>query len=562
MRPAPERGYVVGSRYRLESILGEGGMAVVWTAVHTETDRKVALKLVRADFVRQPAVREMFVREARVAARIGKNEHIVDVLDAGVDDTLEVPFIAMELLEGHGLDAQIRQGPIAQPLVVDLVEQLADALDQAHAAGVFHRDLKPANLFITKDRKGQPLLKVLDFGIAKLSESTASSATHIGTPAYSAPEQLGESWRGIAKGRGKTIATEVSATTDVWALGLIAFEMLTGSGPGAFWGAQTLAELPVKMVIEPLPSASARAGSIALPPGFDTWLSRCLEIDATKRFASAREAVYALVTPMRATMSGAARPPAPPPPPPPPPQPAWRPPAVTPPIPTTPSGGVAAPPPRWPPGYVATPGAMPVPPQVAILDPRLRAWAAHRRADVRAPGDTRSWQAWAVQLLPRIELVHREARVSLPNAIVTFGEAQSSDAMRKAVGEDRMLVALVQSPRLMFRAAIRSKRAAGIADGVSRGLKALDALIASPAASMLRDPQFEQRFEVWAPTAQDAHAALPIPMRQLVMAATFHGVIERFPGAIIVTSFDAARFDPIDLDRLLDLVVRMLATIP
>src|SRR5215212_3785390 len=102
MSAVPERGLVVGARYKLESVLGEGGMAVVWRATHTETDRKVARKLVRPELVR-----EMFVREARVAARIGKSDHIVDVLDAGVDDTLKVPFIAMELLEGQSVDARI-----------------------------------------------------------------------------------------------------------------------------------------------------------------------------------------------------------------------------------------------------------------------------------------------------------------------------------------------------------------------------------------------------------------------------------------------------------------------
>jgi serine/threonine protein kinase len=571
MSRSAERGLIVGQRYRLESVLGEGGMAVVWNAVHTETDRKVALKLVRADYVRQPAVREMFVREARVAARIGKNEHIVDVLDAGVDDALEVPFIAMELLEGEGLDAHIARGPIATALAADLLDQLGDALDQAHGAGVFHRDLKPQNLFITKDRKGTPLLKVLDFGIAKLSESTASSATNVGTPAYSAPEQLGESWRSVAKGRGKEIAAEVSAMTDVWALGLIAYEMLTGSAPGSFWGAQTLAELPLKIVIEPLPSASARAAPVVLPTGFDTWLARCLQIDATKRYPSAREAIYALVAPMRATNATPARQ-APAPAPSAPAAyggPGWRPPAG-PPAPTLPSTPQGPPPPQPrppgpPPGYIPTPGAQPVPPNLAALasaDPRIRAWSVHRRADMRAPGDTRAWQSWPVHFLPRIENVIREARVTLPGAVMTFAEVVSSDGMRKAMGEDRMLVSLVQSQRLAYRAALRSKRAAGFADGVSRGLKALDALITSPTASLLRDPQFETSFEVWAPTPQEAHAAVPIPMRQLLMSGVFHGVIERFPGAILLTSFDAARFDPTDLDRVLDLASRLLAAIP
>src|SRR5512139_877432 len=156
MSAAPERGFVVGSRYRLESRLGEGGMAVVWRAVHTETDRPVALTLVRGELVKEQAVREMFVREARIGARIGRNDHIVEVLDAGLDDALLVPFIAMELLEGEPLDVRLKHsGPLEAAVAADLLEQLADALDQAHGAGVFHRDLKPQNLFLAKDRKGK-----------------------------------------------------------------------------------------------------------------------------------------------------------------------------------------------------------------------------------------------------------------------------------------------------------------------------------------------------------------------------------------------------------------------
>jgi serine/threonine protein kinase len=305
MSAVPERGLVVGARYKLEAVLGEGGMAVVWRAIHTETDRKVALKLVRSELVRSDLVRDMFVREARVAARIGKSDHIVDVLDAGVDENLKVPFIAMELLDGESVEARIRQGPMPWSLVADLLEQLGDALTQAHAAGVFHRDLKPQNLFLTKDRKGHPLLKVLDFGIAKLSETTTSSATQVGTPAYAAPEQLGESWRSVAKGRGKTIAPSVSAGTDIWALGLIAFEMLTGTEPGAYWGATTLAELPLKIVIEPLPASGMRADPALLPAGFDPWIARCLELDAAARWPTPHDAVNALVPLLRGTGAAA-----------------------------------------------------------------------------------------------------------------------------------------------------------------------------------------------------------------------------------------------------------------
>ena len=573
----PARGLVVGSRYRLESVLGEGGMAVVWSAVHTETDRRVALKLVKPEFVTDDAVRDLFVREARVAARIGKNEHIVDVLDAGVDAALQVPFIAMELLEGHGLDARIKKGPLPRDLVADLLEQLADALEQAHGAGVFHRDLKPQNLFLTQDRKGRTLLKVVDFGIAKLSDAAAQSVTHVGTPAYGAPEQMGEAWRAIAKRNDKNIAPQVTAGTDVWALGLIAFEMLTGRGSGAYWGAQTLAELPVKIVLEPHPSASTRADAGLLPNHFDAWLARCLAIDAQHRFPSAREAVETLVPSLRPV-----RPPSFPEAPP---LPAASPAASTvtvPPLtrpptqpPLGPPPGTSPPgrsPPHWAPVPTGHPTATPYMPHAAhaaavpgLGDPRLLTWAAHRRGDVRAGGDARVFHPWPGHFMPRVEHVSREARVQLPGALVIIAEVLASDAIRRSLGEDRMVIALVQAPRLTLRCAMRSKRSSGgVVDGVSRGLKALDALLISapPPGGVLRDPHFEAQFEVWAPSPHEAHAAVPISLRQAMMSAGFYGIIERFPGALLVTAYDAPRFDPMDLDRLLDICSRSLASIP
>ncbi len=604
MSAAPARGLVVGSRYRLDAVLGEGGMAVVWAAVHTETDRRVALKLVRPEFVTDDTVRDLFVREARIAARIGKNEHIVDVLDAGVDAALEVPFIAMELLEGQGLDARIKKGPLPRDLVGDLLEQLADALEQAHGAGVFHRDLKPQNLFLVQDRKGMTRLKVLDFGIAKLSDTAQhpggyhearQSVTHVGTPAYGAPEQLGDAWRAIALRNGKTIAPHVSAATDVWALGLIAFEMLTGRGSGSFWGAKTLAELPVKIVLEPHPSASTRTDAGLLPTHFDAWLARCLAIEAQHRFPSAREAVAALLpslrpvrppslpaapplpraSPIASTVTapplrgdGAASPIGPPIGPPLGPPLGTLPPRTAPPLGRSPPLGTPPPAmmPHWapPPSEYAVSHAPPMAPHAG--DPRLLVWAAHRRAEVHAGGDARVFHPWPGHFMPRVEHVSREARVHLPGALVIIGEVLASDAIRRAMNEDRMIIALVQAPRLGFRAAVRSKRSSGgMVDGVTRGLKALDALLISPPqpqGGILRDPHFENHFEVWAPNPHEAHGAIPVSLRQALLSLGFHGILERFPGALLVTGFDAPRFEPTDLDRLLEICSRSLGALP
>jgi serine/threonine-protein kinase len=294
-------GTIVGARYRIEGVLGEGGMAIVYRARHTRTGKMCALKLVHRHLVSRPELVELFVREAQIAGRIGEHPNIVNVFDADVDDTWKIPFIAMELLNGHTLEQHVSQyGPLPRDVFRKVFEQLADALEQAHRAGVIHRDLKPSNLILTHDRKDQPVLKVMDFGIAKvLEQGSQRTATHIGSPAYAAPEQQsGAAMRKIAASQGITIATGVSPATDVWALGLIAYELLTGLSSGHFWShAEGLNDLLLKIALEtPLP-ASARAGDRAslLPRGFDQWLERCLQKNAAARWQSVGEAVEHLL---------------------------------------------------------------------------------------------------------------------------------------------------------------------------------------------------------------------------------------------------------------------------
>src|SRR5262249_29372892 len=140
---------------------------------------------------------DMFLKEARVGGKIGQSRHIVDVVDAGFDPARGVPYIVMDLLEGETLEQWTeRHGPMPPALVRALFEQLADALDQAHRAGVVHRDLKPSNLFLTTARRDEACLKVMDFGIAKVLEGDVQrTVTQIGTPAYAAPEQMGPAMR-------------------------------------------------------------------------------------------------------------------------------------------------------------------------------------------------------------------------------------------------------------------------------------------------------------------------------------------------------------------------------
>ena len=295
---APGIGDVVGGHYVVVEVLAEGGMAVVYRATNTATGKSCALKILHAQLGARPEFVELFAKEAKVTTRIGDNEHIVTVYDAGIDEERGIPFIVMELCEGETLARALERGPLARGLVRTLLEQMAVALEQAHRAGVVHRDLKPSNLFLASGREGLPVLKIMDFGIAKVLEGEAvRTATHIGTPAYNAPEQMGSSTRKLAAKQGITIAPSVSPATDVWALGLIAYEMLTGELHGQYWGVETLSELPMKVAFEDLMPATERAGSRAefLPDGFDAWFDHALRKDAAERFQSAGEAIGELV---------------------------------------------------------------------------------------------------------------------------------------------------------------------------------------------------------------------------------------------------------------------------
>lgn len=317
-------GDVIAERYRIEEQLGEGGMALVFRALHLKTDQRRALKVVRPDIARKhPQIIERFVQEARITARIGDCEHIVRIDDADVDPTKKIPFLAMELLKGRTLETICREGPMPAALVTTLFRQLGEALSQAHAAAVVHRDLKPANLFLVHNRKNDPILKVTDFGIAKLlSETSARTGTQIGTPGYAAPEQLGLAHAQIAASSGVTIARTVSPATDVWPLAVIAYEMLTGFDSEQFWGV-SWGEVQLRTVMSAAPRATERAGERAslLPRDFDAWCAQCLQRDASQRFQSVDAAIAAFGQLFEASPRTVfqapvlAPPPAPPPPP-------------------------------------------------------------------------------------------------------------------------------------------------------------------------------------------------------------------------------------------------------
>ncbi|MGE0790512.1 MAG: TonB family protein [Sandaracinaceae bacterium] len=292
MSSALSIGAVFATDFRVERLLGEGGMGAVYQVEQLSTGKRRALKTMHPNLVPDEKSRARFVDEAKVGARI-ESDHVVDVLSAGVDDASGIPWLAMELLEGEDFEKlSQRRGPLPPSEVLDLMEQAGHAIGAAHAAGVIHRDLKPENLFLanTQSRDGRPVVKVLDFGIARMVESSRASATvtsAIGSPLWMAPEQAqpGE---------------KLTPATDVWALGLIAFSLLTGK---SYWSAANhptfnLPALLIEVMTYPIAPASQRAAEIqshaALPPGFDAWFARCVDREPSARFPDARAAVAAL----------------------------------------------------------------------------------------------------------------------------------------------------------------------------------------------------------------------------------------------------------------------------
>ncbi len=293
-----EAGDVVAERYRLEEPLGAGGMAFVYRAIHLGTEKECALKIIRPDLAKKGGFVDKFLTEARIAGRIGSHPYIVDVFDTGTDEDRGLPFIAMELVKGTTLkEYRIEHGAQPWQQVAEFVRQLGEALDEAHEAGIIHRDLKPGNVIVSTDRKGRKILKILDFGIAKvLDASTTGTATQVSTPLYGAPEQLGASVRKLAAQTGFTISAGVSAATDIWALGLISFELLTGESAEEYWGVPQLSELMFKVALEPHVAPTEVLGDRAelLPPGFDAWFLRCIAHNSAERWQSAQQAVTEL----------------------------------------------------------------------------------------------------------------------------------------------------------------------------------------------------------------------------------------------------------------------------
>jgi len=278
--------------FRVVRKLTEGGMGAVYVVEQVSTGRERALKLMHPELVGDAALRAKFAQEARIGARV-KSDHVVEVVAAGVDDETGTPYLAMELLEGEDLESRLSRGPLSSDECYAILEQLCHAVAAAHASGIVHRDLKPENVFLRRARGASAAasVKVLDFGIAKVVEEarTSSNTGALGSPYWMAPEQTERS-------------ATITPATDVWAIGLIAFNVFAGR---PFWrsandGVSSLTAFMRELVLEPIPPASQRAADYGvaerMPPGFDAWLAKCVVREPSARFRDASEAWSALAS--------------------------------------------------------------------------------------------------------------------------------------------------------------------------------------------------------------------------------------------------------------------------
>jgi eukaryotic-like serine/threonine-protein kinase len=273
---------ILDGKYRLVRQLVEGGMGSVWFAEHLSLHSPIAVKLIAKEIADTEEGLQRFLREARTAASI-RSPHVVQILDYGVD--LGTPYIVMELLDGESLAQRLeRLGQLTPAEVERIIWQVSRAVGRAHDAGIVHRDLKPANIFII-DNDDEEVVKLLDFGIAKASADAFSTSiasntrtgTFVGTPFYVSPEQ--------AEG-----VKEIDHRSDIWSMGVIAYECLLGCVP--FTG-ETFGSLVLSICSRPLPIPS-KLGPV--PAGFDAWFSTACARAPEERFPSARDAATELRT--------------------------------------------------------------------------------------------------------------------------------------------------------------------------------------------------------------------------------------------------------------------------
>jgi serine/threonine protein kinase len=278
--PGAKPGDILCGKYRVEKVLGAGGMGVVVSAMHLQLDEMVAIKFLLPDAAKSADVVNRFQREARAAVKI-KSEHVARVKDVGQLDN-GAPFMVMEFLQGQDLAGTIEaQGALPISAAVEYVLQACEALAEAHSAGIVHRDLKPANLFLAHRADGSPCIKVLDFGISKIVGSlsmpgmTRTTAV-MGSPLYMSPEQMKSS-------------KDVDHRTDIWSLGAILYELLSGEPP---FIADTMPQLCMMIMQEPLPPLAQLRRDV--PPQLEAVVRRCQEKEASQRYQNVAELSAAL----------------------------------------------------------------------------------------------------------------------------------------------------------------------------------------------------------------------------------------------------------------------------
>lgn len=266
-------GEVIGGRFRVDRVLGAGGMGLVVAATHTELGHQVALKVLHDELATNPTIVARFLREAKAVATL-RTEHVCRVFDVGRLDS-GAPFIVMELLDGTDLtSAALKSVPMT--IAVEYVIQACVALAEAHAVGLVHRDIKPPNLFVVRRPDGGPLVKVLDFGIAKAATAAEAKLTHttstMGSPGYMSPEQIRST-------------RDVDLRTDIWALGVTLYQLLSARMP---FGGTQLAEIAVAVMTAP-------PAPLSVDPKLEAIVLRCLEKEPERRFASVAELAVALM---------------------------------------------------------------------------------------------------------------------------------------------------------------------------------------------------------------------------------------------------------------------------
>lgn len=279
-------GSLFARRYRIVRRLGAGAMGAVYEAVDIETERRRAVKIMHPHILERADLRQRFTEEAKIAGRVD-NPFLVDVVDAGVDESTGIPFLVMELLHGQDMSRLLASAGHLEPRdAIEYLMQVALALEAMHRRGVIHRDLKPSNLFVEQRPHESPRIKVLDFGVAKiLNESTGGQSTNsAGTPLYMAPEQF----RGI----------RVTSGADIYALGMTAYTLLVGS---PYWQDERKGEAdPIAFALlavrgpQEKPSLRAARHGITLPPRFDGWFAKMTAIEPARRFVRAPSAIAAL----------------------------------------------------------------------------------------------------------------------------------------------------------------------------------------------------------------------------------------------------------------------------